>query len=187
MLNGSEAAWRRTNALDVEANRARLATRRPSGSRPSKVVEAFERVEAAFGRDWIEQSRTLPSVVPKGAAPQVTIDRGAYPVLTVVKMGALLASLPRGNTWRGRAHRQASPRRACSHRRGHAIHLLRQHPSDSEVELEPRSLSLDGLTREALAFAGDPWTYVEVGATDKAATERGSCSRSSNSQHLSTP
>src|SRR5512132_976017 len=85
---------------------------------PSTVVEAFERVEAAFGRDWIEQSPTLPSVVPKGAAPQVTIDRGAYPVRTVVKMGTLLASLE-GNTWRGRAHRQASPRRACSHRRGH--------------------------------------------------------------------
>src|SRR5512133_600157 len=60
---------------------------------PSTVVEAFERVEAAFGRDWIEQSRTLPPVVPKGAPRKVTIDRGAYPVLTVVKTGELLASL----------------------------------------------------------------------------------------------
>jgi hypothetical protein len=60
---------------------------------PSIVVEAFERVEATFGRDWIEESRTLPTVAPKGTPPQTTIDRGAYPVLTVVKMGALLTSL----------------------------------------------------------------------------------------------
>ena len=58
---------------------------------PSIVVEAFERVEAAFGRDWIEQSRILPLVVPKGVPPQSTVTGGSHPVLTVVKMGALLA------------------------------------------------------------------------------------------------
>jgi len=60
---------------------------------PSAVVEAFERVEAAFGRDWIEQSRVQPLVVPKGSPPQTTVIRGSDPVLTVVQMGGLLASL----------------------------------------------------------------------------------------------
>ena len=90
---------------------------------PSTVVEAFERVEGAFGRDWIEQSRTLPLMVPKGSPAQTT-DRGVYPVLTVVKMGGLLASLegiPGADTLIGKLRRgeRAGTAEAT------AIHLLR--------------------------------------------------------------
>ena len=119
----------------------------------SKVVEVSERVEAAFGRDWIEQSRTLPSVVPKGAAPQVTIDRGAYPVLTVVKMGALppLEGIPGADALIGKLRR--GERAAIAE--ATAIHLLRQHPSDSEVELEtPVPIPGRPDKRSDFAFAG---------------------------------
>lgn len=141
---------------------------------PSIVVEAFERVEATFGRDWIEQSRTLPTVAPKGTPPKTTVDRGAYPVLTVVKMGALLTSLegiPDIDALIGKLRRgeRAATAEAT------AIHLLRQHPPDSEVELEP-VVPVAGRPDKKVDFRvrrnSDPWTYVEVSATDKTATER---------------
>jgi len=141
---------------------------------PSAVAEAFERVEAAFGRDWIEQSRTQPLVVPKGSPPQTTIIRGSHPVLTVVKMGGLLASLegiPGADVLIGKLRRgeRATTTEAT------AIHLLRQHPSDSEVELEP-IVTVAGRPDRKGDFRvrrnGDPWTYVEVSATDQTATER---------------
>jgi hypothetical protein len=141
---------------------------------PSTVVEAFERVEACFGRDWIEQSRTLSPVVPKGAPPKATIDRGAYPVLTVVKMGGLLTSLegiPGADTLIGKLRR--GERAAMAE--ATAIHLLRQQPSDSEVELEPVVL-VPGRPDKKVDFRvrrnSDPWTYMEVSATDKTATEQ---------------
>jgi hypothetical protein len=141
---------------------------------PSTVVEAFERVEAAFGRDWIEQSRIQPLVVPRGSPAQTTIDRGAYPVLTVVKMGGLLVSLegiPGADTLIGKLRR--GERAAIAE--ATAIHLLRQHPSDSEVELEPVVPVAGRPDRKGdfrVRRSGDPWTYVEVSATDKTATER---------------
>jgi hypothetical protein len=141
---------------------------------PSTVVEAFERVEAAFGRDWIEQSRTLSPVVPKGSPVQNALDRGAYRVLTVVKTGALLASLegiPGADTLIGKLRR--GERAAIAE--ATAIHLLRQHPSGSEVDLEPL-VTIPGRPDKKSDFRvrrnGDPWTYVEVSATDKTATER---------------
>ena len=141
---------------------------------PSTVVEAFERVEAAFGHHWIEQSRAQPLVVPKGSPAQTTIDRGAYPVLTVVKMGGLLASLegiPGADMLIGKLRR--GERAAIAE--ATAIHLLRQHPSDIEVELEP-PVPIPGRPDKRSDFRvrrnGDPWTYVEVSATDKTATER---------------
>jgi hypothetical protein len=141
---------------------------------PSTVVEAFERVEAAFGRDWIEQSRIQPLVVPRGSPAQTTIDGGAYPVLTVVKMGGLLVSLegiPGADTLIGKLRR--GERAAIAE--ATAIHLLRQHPSDSEVELEPVVPVAGRPDRKGdfrVRRSGDPWTYVEVSATDKTATER---------------
>jgi hypothetical protein len=143
-------------------------------ARPNTVVEAFNRVEAAFGRDWIEQSRTQPLVVPKGAPPQTTTIRGAHPVLRVVKMGGLLASLegiPGADALIGKLRRgeRAGTAEAT------AIHLLRQDSSDSEVELEP-VVPVAGRPDKKVDFRvrrdGDPWTYVEVSATDKTATER---------------
>jgi hypothetical protein len=142
---------------------------------PNAVVEAFERVEAAFGHDWIEQSRIQPLVVPKGSPPQTTIIRGSHPVLIVVRMGGLLASLegiPDADPLLGKLRRgeRAATAEAT------AIHLLRQHPSDSEVELEPvvpvagRPNPRKGDFR--VRRNGDPWTYVEVSATDQTATER---------------
>ena len=140
---------------------------------PSTVVEAFDRVEAAFGRAWIEHSRTLPRVVPKGASPQA-IDRGAYPVLTVVKMGALLTSLegiPETDALIGKLRR----RERAATAEATAIHLLRRHPSDSEVELEP-VVPVAGRPDKKVDFRvrrnGDSWTYGEVSATDQTATER---------------
>jgi hypothetical protein len=33
---------------------------------PSVVVEAFDKVEAVFGREWIEQSESIPSWYRRG-------------------------------------------------------------------------------------------------------------------------
>jgi hypothetical protein len=141
---------------------------------PSAVVEAFERVEAVLGRDWIEQSRVHPLVVPRGSPPQTTVVRGSDPVLTVVQMGGLLASLegiPAVDTLMKKLRRgeRAATAEAT------AIHLLRQHPSDSVVELEP-TVPVAGRSDRKGDFRvrrnGDPWTYVEVSATDRNATER---------------
>jgi hypothetical protein len=143
-------------------------------TKPSAVVEAFERVEAVLGRDWIEQSRVHPLVVPKGSPPQTTVVRGSDPVLTVVQMGGLLASLegiPAVDTLMKKLRRgeRAATAEAT------AIHLLRQHPSDSVVELEP-TVPVAGRSDRKGDFRvrrnGDPWTYVEVSATDRNATER---------------
>jgi len=141
---------------------------------PSAVVAAFERVETAFGRDWIEQSRVHPLVVPKGSSPQSTIVRGSDPVLTVVQVGGLLASLegiPGVDTLMQKLRR--SERAAMAE--ATAIHLLRQQPSDSVVELEP-AVSLAGRPDRKgdvrVRRDGDPWTYVEVSATDRNAIER---------------
>jgi hypothetical protein len=141
---------------------------------PSAVVEAFERVEAGLGRDWIEQSRVHPLVVPKGSPPQTTVVRGSDPVLTVVQMGGLLASLkgiPAVDTLMKKLRR--GERAAMAE--ATAIHVLRQHPSDSVVELEP-TVPVAGRSDRKGDFRvrrnGDPWTYVEVSATDRNATER---------------
>jgi hypothetical protein len=138
------------------------------------VVDAFDRVECTFGLDWIEQSRTQPLVVPRGSPAQTKIDRGAYPVLRVVKMGGLLGSLdgiPGADALIGKLGRGERPAIA----EATAIHLLRQHPSDSEVELEPL-VAIPGRPDKKCDFRvrrnGDPWTYVEVSATDQTATER---------------
>jgi hypothetical protein len=56
-----------------------------------------------------------------------------------------------------------------------AIHLLRQHPSDSAVELEPAVPVAGRPVRKGdfrVRRSGDPWTYVEVSATDQTTTER---------------
>jgi hypothetical protein len=141
---------------------------------PSAVVEAFERVEAVLGRDWIEQSRVHPLVVPKGSPPQTIVVRGSDPVLTVVQMGGLLASLegiPAVDTLMKKLRRDERAAMA----EATAIHLLRQHPSDSVVELEP-TVPVAGRSDRKGDFRvrrnGDPWTYVEVSATDRNATER---------------
>jgi hypothetical protein len=143
-------------------------------TKPSAVVEAFERVEAVLGRDWIEQSRVHPLVVPRGSPPQTTVVRGSDPVLTVVQMGGLLASLegiPAVDTLMKKLRRgeRAATAEAT------AIHLLRQHPSDNVVELEP-TVPVAGRSDRKGDFRvrrnGDPWTYVEVSATDRNATER---------------
>jgi hypothetical protein len=143
-------------------------------TKPSAVVEAFERVEAVLGRDWIERSRVHPLVVPRGSPPQTTVVRGSDPVLTVVQMGGLLASLegiPAVDTLMKKLRRgeRAATAEAT------AIHLLRQHPSDSVVELEP-TVPVAGRSDRKGDFRvrrnGDPWTYVEVSATDRNATER---------------
>ena len=143
-------------------------------SEPSAVVEAFERVEAVFGRDWIEQSRIHPLVVPKSSPPQSTVVRGSDPILTVVQMGGLLASLegiPGADALMQKLRR--GERAAMAE--ATAIHLLRQHSSDSVVELEP-TVSVAGRSDRKGDFRvrrnGDPWTYVEVSATDRTATER---------------
>lgn len=141
---------------------------------PSAVVEAFERVEAVFGRDWIEQSRVHPLVVPKGSPPQTTVVRGSDPVLTVVQMGGLLGSLegiPDVDTLKKKLRRgeRAAMVEAT------AIHLLRQHPSDSVVELEPTVPVAGRFDRKGdfrVCRNGEPWTYIEVSATDRSATER---------------
>jgi hypothetical protein len=56
-----------------------------------------------------------------------------------------------------------------------AIHLLRKQPSDSVVELEP-VVPMAGRPDRKCDFRvrrdGDPWTYVEVSATDQTTTER---------------
>jgi len=141
---------------------------------PSAVIEAFERVEAVFGRDWIEQSRVHPLVVPKGSSPQTTVVRGSDPVLTVVQMGGLLGSLegiPDVDTLMKKLRR--GERAAMAE--ATAIHLLRQHPSDSVVELEP-TVPVAGRSDRKGDFRvrrnGEPWTYVDVSATDRNATER---------------
>jgi hypothetical protein len=141
---------------------------------PSVVVEAFERVEAAFGRDWIEQSRVLPLVVPKGVPPQSTITGGSHPVLRVVKMGALLAALEgvsAADALTAKLRRGERGARA----EATAIYLLRQHPSDSILELEPAVPVLGRSDRKGdfrVRRNGHPWTYVEVSATDQTATEQ---------------
>jgi hypothetical protein len=56
-----------------------------------------------------------------------------------------------------------------------AIHLLRQQPSDSEVELEPVVPVAGRPDRKGdfrVRRKSDPWTYVEVSATNRTTSER---------------
>jgi hypothetical protein len=143
-------------------------------SDPSTIVEAFERVEATLGRDWIEQSRTLPLATRKGSPPQTTIVGGSHPVLRVVRMGALLASLEGiADTAPVIDRLRRSERSARAE--ATAVHLLRQHPSDSVVQLEP-VIPIAGRPNRKGDFRvrrnGDPWTYVEVSATEQTTTEQ---------------
>jgi hypothetical protein len=141
---------------------------------PSVVVEAFDKVEAVFGREWIEQSRVHPLVVPKGSPPQSTVVQGSDPVLTVVQMGGLLASLEEIPGVDMLVQKLRRGERAAM-AQATAIHLLRKQPSDSVVELEP-VVPMAGRPDRKCDFRvrrdGDPWTYVEVSATDQTTTER---------------
>lgn len=142
---------------------------------PGEVVAAFDRVEASFRREWIDQSRILHLLVPAGSPPATTIDRGSYPVLRVAAMGQLLASLE-GIPGAERLIDKLRQGDRGARAEATAIHLLRAHPTDSIVELEPVVFVAGRADRRGdfrvRQGNHDPWTYVEVSATDQTATER---------------
>ncbi len=141
---------------------------------PGDVVAAFEQVEASFGRQWIERSRVRRAVMSPAAPPAVMTERGSLPVLRVVAMGRLLASLE-GIPGTERMIRKLRKGDRAAEAEATAIRLLRARSADSIVELEPVVSIPDQADRRAdfrVRRSGEPWTYVEVSATDRAATER---------------
>jgi hypothetical protein len=122
-----------------------------------EVVESFNRVEAAFGREWIERSR-MHSGAPVS---------GTSPTLQIVSLGERLASLD-GLPGADPLVAKLRAGRADAAAEATAIYLLRSGDPLVEIELEPvvtvseRERRPDFRARRA--HAG--WTYVEVAKPD---------------------
>jgi len=120
---------------------------------PDAVVDVFNRVEAVFGRDWLEASRDYGDVRAKGALP----------TLAVVADGMRLALLD-GVPGAERLMDRLRQREEGSWSELTALYLLTSGLKGQEVECEPPTL-VAGRMRAPdwrLRWRPDPWTYVEV-------------------------
>jgi hypothetical protein len=130
----------------------------PLAARPETVVEAFNRVERTFSRDWIEALRS--SVVGTERA-------GAGPTLYMVSMGLLIASLD-GIFGADKLLELLKQGKHSAIAEVTAIHLVRAARPDVTVELFPE-VQVGNRRRQpdfrARAGSGD-WTYIEVTKPD---------------------
>jgi hypothetical protein len=122
------------------------------GIAPDLVVSAFERVEAALGRRWIEGLRIGRSL-PAGMRV-ITVGLQLESLAGVPGAGEMVGKMGAGDT-------SAFSELA-------ALHLVREAEPDVEVELAPtvrvgdRDRRPDFRVRRGL----DPWTHVEVSRPD---------------------
>jgi hypothetical protein len=119
---------------------------------PSIIVDAFNRVNAAFGRPWIEATRSMGGVVLQGSLT----------VLHIVGIARDLAALD-GIAIADRLIRKIGRRDPAASSETRAIHLLRSGQPTSQVELEP---AITGSSRRPdfriRRDEADAWLYVEV-------------------------
>jgi hypothetical protein len=125
---------------------------------PDEIVEAFNRAERVFGRDWVDAKLTpMPNLS----------THGALVTLTVVDWGRLLGCLEDvGNADPLLARLRAGRSDALAELR--AISLLRATRADVQVELEP-VVTIAGRDRKPdlrVRVGEEPWTYAEVTKPD---------------------
>jgi hypothetical protein len=130
---------------------------------PAEVVDAFDRVEAMFGRDWITASREQAGGV----------SQGSLPTLNIVTLGQLMAAV---DGVRGSESLLEKIRRSdeTAWVELSAIHLLRSPNSSVAVELEPVVL-ISGRERKPdfrVQKADSDWTYVEVTAPGRSVAQQ---------------
>lgn len=119
------------------------------------VVEAFNRVEARFGRGWIEATRLQP-----GAIDPV---RGAGPALKIAVLGEQLAVLDRA-TGCDRLIEKLRNQEPSAYAELKAIHCTAGGTPDVRIECEP-TVTVGRRERRPdfrLARSEEPWVYVEV-------------------------
>jgi hypothetical protein len=130
---------------------------------PEVIVDAFTRVEAVLGREWIDAARLYSG----------TVVRGTGPTLHVVTVGQMLASLQGvGNTsdlidkLRGG---DASPFAELA-----AVHLIRLKEPNAIIELEPAAQVGDHNRKPDFRIRrnGEAWSYVEVTQPDVADAQK---------------
>jgi len=130
---------------------------------PAEVVDAFNRVELAFGREWIESSRRR-----SGGE-----DFGAAPTYHVVLMGRKIAALDGLSEADGLLQRLRRKDLSAS-AEAIAIHLLRSVRPEAVVELEP-PVTANQAQRKAdfrTRLETENWTYVEVTQPDASDAQR---------------
>ena len=130
---------------------------------PEVIVEAFERVEAHFGRPWIEASRMHEG----GIGPA----RGSGPTLHIVTLGRQLAILEHvGNS--GKLLKKLRDRDVSAYAELSAIWLA-CNSQELEIEYEPQA-TVSGRTRKSdfrIRRDMEPWTYVEVTQPNRSAAQ----------------
>jgi len=123
---------------------------------PSIIVDAFSRVDAAFGGPWIEATRSTGGIT----------SQGSLAVLHIMGIARDLAALD-GIAGADRLIRKIGQRDRSAHSEALAIHLLRSGWPTSQIELEP---AIIGSTRKPdfriRHDEADTWLYVEVTRPD---------------------
>jgi hypothetical protein len=123
---------------------------------PSIVVDAFNQVDAAFGRSWIEATRSSDEM-PR---------QGSLTVLHIIGIARDLAAL-NGIAGADRLIRKIGQRDRSASSEARAIHLLRSGQPTSQIELEP---AIVGSARKPdfriRRDQADAWVYVEVTRPD---------------------
>jgi len=127
-----------------------------SPATPSIIVEAFNRVDAAFGRPWIEATRSLGGVT----------SQGSLTVLHVMGIARELAALD-GIPGADKLIRKIGRHDRSASSEARAIDLLRAGSPTSQIELEP---AISGSTRKPdcriRLHDTDAWVCVEVTRPD---------------------
>jgi hypothetical protein len=122
---------------------------------PEAVVEAFNRVDALFGRGWIEATR-----LQRGAIGPV---RGTVPTLNIAVLGEQLSVLDRA-TGCDRLIEKLRDHELSARAELTAIHRTAGGTPEVRVECEP-TVTIGGRVKRPdfrLARDNEPWTYVEV-------------------------
>ncbi len=130
---------------------------------PEVIVEAFDRVEAHFGRPWIEASRMHEG----GIGPA----RGASPTLHIVTLGRQFAILEHVDNG-GKLLTKLRDRDISAYAELSAIWLA-CHSQELEIEYEPQA-TVSGRTRKSdfrIRRDMEPWTYVEVTQPNRSAAQ----------------
>jgi hypothetical protein len=130
---------------------------------PDVVVEAFNRVEARFGREWIEASRQH-----EGSVGPV---RGTVPTLNIIVLGRQLRALEESSGC-GVLMNKLRAREPSASAELDAIWLA-SHDQKVELECEPE-VEISGRLRKPdfrLRRDAESWSYIEVTQPNRSAAE----------------
>jgi hypothetical protein len=117
---------------------------------PSIIVEAFNRVDVAFGRPWIEATRSMDGVP----------SQGSLTVLHIMGIAGELVALD-GIAGADRLIRKIGRRDRAASSEARAIQLLRSGQPTSQVELEPAIIgSTASQTFGSAATRSIPWSML---------------------------